>query len=563
MAVPWLPGWVAAKASGALEGLRNAGDYSIWAAVNAVSSITHLSQGTDSSAPVKPGSPPRDTGRTGGLPRVRSSASIRGEKDWGLPPHYEPVRLLGKGATCEAWLFRDGRSGAVVAVKLLRRPVVEHLLPNLLRELTLHSRLAWGHVNIVPLHDVLLSPRYVGIVMDAVEGGTLLHNVQRRWKETSDSGLYMSEDEARYFFVQLVSALRYCHRHGVAHRDVKLENVLLTQPGAQGQPPVVKLADFGAATLCTEEPDSATLFGTPPYMSPQLLDPQAPGHDARAADCWSAGVLLCAMLFGRFPFDHARRRDPATAEARLDIWVQQNLRTWSDLPELQTPLAHLSEACKELLNSLFQVDESARITTEQMLQHPWLQAPSSCPEYDEALRRLHEQQQALAGSASAGGCTMQAVGQDAELGRQIQQLIEFAAHHPGVEEGDEQMHIPLVRLGQQGGSPCRRGQCMGSHSSDPACSQSEGNTSGQGAEPARADCSGTGVSAGEGLRSSDAASKEDLAPDRVSCSAAEASGSASGSKGGACDGQGRCTGGDRCGACGERQAKESTLQVSC
>lgn len=71
-------------------------------------------------------------------------------------------------------------------------------------------------------------------------------------------------------------------------------------------------------------------------MAPQLLDPHDKAHSPTAADVWAAGVLLCASLLGRFPYDHAARRGPP--DAQLDIYCQQHLRHWSDLPELQAPL---------------------------------------------------------------------------------------------------------------------------------------------------------------------------------------------------------------------------------
>lgn len=154
-------------------------------------------------------------------------------------------------------------------------------------------------------------------------------------------------------------ALQHCHARGVAHRDVKLENMLLTE----GEPPHACLCDFGFATtadalgmlggdalhdgcVCLSEIKvpiyhatiiQTTKTRTPPYMAPQLLDPRNKAHSPAAADVWAAGVLLCAMLLGRFPYDHAARRGPS--DAQLDIYCQQHLRHWSDLPELQAPLA--------------------------------------------------------------------------------------------------------------------------------------------------------------------------------------------------------------------------------
>ncbi|EFJ47716.1 hypothetical protein VOLCADRAFT_33220, partial [Volvox carteri f. nagariensis] len=106
-------------------------------------------------------------------------------------------------------------------------------------------------------------------------------------------------DEARYFFRLLISAVEYLHSSHVAHRDLKMCNVVLTQR----RPPTLKLCDFGFAKGWDESSMMNTRIGTPVYMSPQVRV-RGKKYSATAADVWACGVMLFAMLLGRFPYDH-------------------------------------------------------------------------------------------------------------------------------------------------------------------------------------------------------------------------------------------------------------------
>merc|ERR1719440_1023205 len=120
----------------------------------------------------------------------------------------------------------------------------------------------------------------------------------------------MSEAIARGFLCQLIDGVAYCHLAGVAHRDLKLENVLLTEGG------VLKLIDFGLSHVYPRLADKVSIDRTKPlkdvcgsksYAAPEVL--AAKGYDGFAADIWSLGVCLFAMLSGFFPLDEASLND--------------------------------------------------------------------------------------------------------------------------------------------------------------------------------------------------------------------------------------------------------------
>lgn len=110
---------------------------------------------------------------------------------------------------------------------------------------------------------------------------------------------FLREPEAHHYFCQLINALKFCHDRHVAHRDLKLENLLLTGENC------LKLGDFGFARHFDID-DAATTFsltfcGSNAYISPEILH-QKP-YNPLSADIWACGVLLFAMVFGDLPFE--------------------------------------------------------------------------------------------------------------------------------------------------------------------------------------------------------------------------------------------------------------------
>lgn len=216
--------------------------------------------------------------------------------------------------------------------------------------------------------------------------------VADKWKEAQARGLFLSEDEARFFFKQFLSAVNYCHQHRVVHRDLKLDNTLLDN----SSPPVIKICDFGFAKTWSEEANMHTLIGTPVYMSPELMNKatQGKGYDGRSVDVWASGILLLVMLLGSFPFDHTEHPDPNTDEAHLEVWLQQVSKRWSDVPHMAEAVKKLSPEIKDLLNRIFVIDAKSRVTIQQIKRHPWYKKPLPA-EYEEMWEKLKQKQEKL------------------------------------------------------------------------------------------------------------------------------------------------------------------------
>lgn len=175
-----------------------------------------------------------------------------------------------------------------------------------------------------------------------------------------------SEELAKAIFKQMVSALAYCHQHGIYHRDIKPENLLLD---ADFQ---LKVADFGLAAMKANPDDLLkTECGTRSYMAPEVLARQQ--YEGAKADCWSSGVVLFIMLSGNPPFQMARPGDwwfNQFNEGRPDRFWKSHKR--------YSP--HFPDAAQDLLTRVFTPNPAQRPTVADLLKDPWMQTATLSPE---------------------------------------------------------------------------------------------------------------------------------------------------------------------------------------
>ncbi|KAK4256671.1 hypothetical protein QN277_006365 [Acacia crassicarpa] len=241
---------------------------------------------------------------------------------------YDIIRDIGSGNFGVAKLVRDKRSGDLYAIKFIERGIKidEHVQ----REIINHRSLK--HPNIIRFKEVLLTPTHLAIVMEYASGGELFERI-------CNAGRF-SEDEARYFFQQLISGVSYCHSMEICHRDLKLENTLLDGSAA----PRLKVCDFGYSKSSVLHSQPKSTVGTPAYIAPEVLSRRE--YDGKVADVWSCGVTLYVMLVGAYPFeDH---EDPKNFRKTL----QRILSVHYSIPDY----VRISKECKHLLSRIFVAD---------------------------------------------------------------------------------------------------------------------------------------------------------------------------------------------------------------
>lgn len=289
-----------------------------------------------------------------------------------LTEAYIVKRLLGQGAGGDTWLCEDITDHEIVAIKFMKLPIPALLSQAIMREIKLQSELGEGHLNIVKPKELILTQTHLGLVMEYIAGGNLTEFVMSRFDTVHlRNGLCLDEDEARFFFRQLLSAVEYCHSHQVAHRDLKLDNTLISDD----EPPRIKLCDFGFARGWENTSNMSTVIGTPDYMAPQLTTPKRMKgevtYDATKADIWAMGVLLCVMLLGKFPFEGQRLSGTNLSDPMMQIWLTQTKANWRENPQLKSVVGALSPECMDLLDKTFDFHEESRITVQKLKEHPW------------------------------------------------------------------------------------------------------------------------------------------------------------------------------------------------
>jgi serine/threonine protein kinase len=197
-----------------------------------------------------------------------------------------------------------------------------------------------SHPFIVKLFDVTQQGDDLYVIMEYVQNGTLIEYLNR--------GKPALADLVR-LFCQLVSAIHYLH-HDVnfVHRDIKMENILLDEYEN------VRLVDFGfSKQLEDRTAKTTTMCGSLPYCAPEVFQSIPYG---KPVDVWSLGVCLYAMALGKMPFDSPSR------SGIVDLVCSSEPEIPRGTP---SPIA-------DLLARMLRKDPAARITIEEIAQHPWI-----------------------------------------------------------------------------------------------------------------------------------------------------------------------------------------------
>ncbi|KFW94456.1 RAC-beta serine/threonine-protein kinase, partial [Phalacrocorax carbo] len=207
---------------------------------------------------------------------------------------FDYLKLLGKGTFGKVILVREKATGRYYAMKILRKEVI---IAKVRAEPQLTQRVKAPQLLqdlFVPLLQALKYAFQTNdrlcFVMEYANGGELFFHLSRE--------RVFTEDRARFYGAEIVSALEYLHSRDVVYRDIKLENLMLDKDGH------IKITDFG---LCKEGiTDGATMCHTLRLPPTQVLEDNDYG---RAVDWWGLGVVMYEMMCGRLPFynqDHER-----------------------------------------------------------------------------------------------------------------------------------------------------------------------------------------------------------------------------------------------------------------
>lgn len=200
---------------------------------------------------------------------------------------YEFKKQIAQGGNGIIYLAYDKTLDRELVIKMIRETALptEIAIEWFLREAKTSAKL--NHPNIVTIYDLGSIDGQPYIAMEFVNGETLVDYVER-------TVLPMPPDKLVEIYVPLCRALQYAHGKGFVHRDIKLENVMLTWEGE------VKLMDFGLAQAMRTSDDQDMITGTPLYMPPEQIVGEDIDH---RADVYSMGIMLFLLAAGQWPYD--------------------------------------------------------------------------------------------------------------------------------------------------------------------------------------------------------------------------------------------------------------------
>lgn len=254
-------------------------------------------------------------------------------------------KQIGKGAFGVVRLGRSRATGDAVAVKSISKAklVCKEDVKDVQAEVAIMNLVA-GHSNVVTLESTHEDKDYVHIVMELCGGGELFDHIVE--------AQHFTEKKAATIFRKMVEVVNHCHELGVMHRDLKPENFLLTSK-TDGE---LKLTDFGLGVFFKHGERFRDLVGSPYYVAPEVLRK----NYSHEADMWSLGVILYILLSGLPPFW-------GDTEDQIFKMVLKGATDFKS-----EPWPRVSDAAKDCVRRLLEMDAAKRATAEQILKHDWL-----------------------------------------------------------------------------------------------------------------------------------------------------------------------------------------------
>lgn len=277
------------------------------------------------------------------------------------------IKSLGSGATSRVFLGVDYLTQEHAAVKIYK---VKHTTAFEFMKIETQMLKNFSHPNIlayIESYDSIefydpesgKTDRVSAVVMEYAQKGELFDFLE-------ESG-YLLEETARMIFAQLISALSHLHAKNIAHRDIKLENLLLDESLN------LKIADFGYSSEFTPKKFEIRPVGTSTYFSPEIHS-KLP-FTAEAADLFAAGIVLFAMVTGHMPFMKASQDDQLYGH----FYTHNQAKFWSYHEKLMRKKGikfEFSENFKDLIERMFDVSPRRRLSLSDIKAHPWMKSSS-------------------------------------------------------------------------------------------------------------------------------------------------------------------------------------------
>ena len=247
--------------------------------------------------------------------------------------------IIGRGTFSIVKLGENKATKEKVAIKIMQKNKIinKEDLIRIHREIEMLSRLS--HPNVIKIYKIQEDIKKFYIIMEYCENGELFNRIVEKQR--------LSEDEAAYFYYQIICGLEYIHKNDIAHRDLKPENLLLSKDD------ILKIIDFGLSNYSSFNFLLGTPCGSPCYASPEMVCGKK--YNGFLIDIWSTGIILFAMICGYLPFE----------DNDNEVLFGKILKCKIHYPK------HIGEIPLDLMRKIIVPEPSKRITLNQIKVHPF------------------------------------------------------------------------------------------------------------------------------------------------------------------------------------------------
>jgi len=265
---------------------------------------------------------------------------------------YEMLDDIGSGSYGTIKLGVDLKTKIKVAIKIVQKSKLTKEELNLVAT-EIDVLKFCKHPNIINFLDHFENSEYIFIIMEYIKYGDLGSYTKKLKKEK----VLISEEVAARIAIQMADGLNYLHRFGIVHRDLKMENIMISKIN-NNQIVEIKILDFGLSKIIGPNEKSGERYGTLFYLSPEICVDQP--HN-KSTDIWSFGILVYFLLAGEFPFDDDSKNKKTIAKKIVNNPLEFPAKRWQNR----------SKEVMLLIDSCLQKDMNKRITTLQILKSDW------------------------------------------------------------------------------------------------------------------------------------------------------------------------------------------------